>query len=84
MVSTMHFQLNPQARPFVLEVAPGVTVGNLRRFRAALLGPIQGLPRRRGVGGAHEGDNPGKEYVVVDDMALCVDVRYYYNTTNTW
>ena len=32
------------------EVAPGVTVASLRRFRAALIGPTQGLPtckRRR-------------------------------------
>ena len=30
-----------------VEVAPGVTVGNLRRFRAALIGPTQGLLKRR-------------------------------------
>ena len=30
-----------------VEVAPGVTVGSLTRFRAALIGPIQGLARRR-------------------------------------
>ena len=30
-----------------VEVAPGVTVANLRRFRAALIGPTQGLPKRR-------------------------------------
>ena len=30
-----------------VEVAPGVTVGSLRRFRAALIGPTQGLPKRR-------------------------------------
>ena len=30
-----------------IEVAPGVTVASLRRFRAALIGPTQGLPRRR-------------------------------------
>ena len=30
-----------------LEVAPGVTVASLRRFRAALIGPTQGLPKRR-------------------------------------
>ena len=30
-----------------VEVAPGVTVASLRRFRAALIGPIQGLPKRR-------------------------------------
>ena len=29
------------------EVAPGVTVGSLRRFRVAMIGPIQGLPKRR-------------------------------------
>ena len=28
-----------------IEVAPGVTVASLRRFRAALIGPIQGLPK---------------------------------------
>ena len=28
-------------------VAPGVTVANLRRFRAALIGPTQRLPKRR-------------------------------------
>ena len=27
-----------------VEVAPGVTVGSLRCFRAALIGPTQGLP----------------------------------------
>ena len=30
-----------------VEVAPGVTVASLRRFRAALVGPTQGLPKRR-------------------------------------
>ena len=30
-----------------VEVAPGVTTSSLRRFRAALIGPIQGLPKRR-------------------------------------
>ena len=29
------------------EVAPGVTVANLRRFRAALIGSTQGLHKRR-------------------------------------
>ena len=30
-----------------VEVAPGVTVISLRRFRAALIGPTQGLSKRR-------------------------------------
>ena len=30
-----------------VEVAPGVSVASLRRFRAALIGPTQGLPKRR-------------------------------------
>ena len=30
-----------------VEVAPGVTVACLRGFRAALIGPIQGLSKRR-------------------------------------
>ena len=30
-----------------VEVAPGVTVASLRRFRAALIGPTQGPPKRR-------------------------------------
>ena len=30
-----------------VEVAPGATVGILRRFRVALTGPTQGLPKRR-------------------------------------
>ena len=30
-----------------VEVAPGATVTSLRRFRTALIGPTQGLPRRR-------------------------------------
>ena len=30
-----------------VEVAPGVTVPSLRRFRAALIGPTQELPKRR-------------------------------------
>ena len=30
-----------------VEVAPGVTVASLRRFRAVLIGPTQGLPKRR-------------------------------------
>ena len=29
-----------------LEIAPGVTVASLRRFRAALIGPTQGFPKR--------------------------------------
>ena len=28
-------------------IAPGVTVASLRRFRAALIGPTQGFPKRR-------------------------------------
>ena len=30
-----------------VEVAPGVTAASLRRFRAALIGSTQGLPKRR-------------------------------------
>ena len=30
-----------------VEVAPGVTVGSLRRFRVALIGSTQRLPKRR-------------------------------------
>ena len=30
-----------------VEVGPGVTVTSLRPFRAALIGPTQGLPKRR-------------------------------------
>ena len=30
-----------------VEVAPGVTGASLRRFRAALIGPTQGLTKRR-------------------------------------
>ena len=30
-----------------VEVAPGVTVAIFRRFRTALIGPTQGLPKRR-------------------------------------
>ena len=30
-----------------VEVAPGVTVASLRRFRTALIGPTEGLPKRR-------------------------------------
>ena len=30
-----------------VEVAPVVTVASLRRFRTALVGPTQGLPKRR-------------------------------------
>ena len=30
-----------------VEVAPGVTVASLRCFRTALIGPTQGLPKRR-------------------------------------
>ena len=30
-----------------VEGAPGVTVASLRRFRVALIGPTQGLPKRR-------------------------------------
>ena len=30
-----------------VKVAPGVTVASLRRFRAALIGPTQGLTKRR-------------------------------------
>ena len=33
--------------PDKFEVAPGVNVGNLRRFRTAWIGPTQGLPKRR-------------------------------------
>ena len=32
-----------------VEVAPGAIVGNLRRFRAALIILVQGLPKRRRV-----------------------------------
>ena len=30
-----------------VKVAPGLTVASLRLFRAALIGPTQGLPKRR-------------------------------------
>ena len=30
-----------------VKVAPGVTAGNLRRSRAVLIGPTQGIPKRR-------------------------------------
>ena len=30
-----------------VEVAPGLTVASLRRYRAALIGPTQGLSKRR-------------------------------------
>ena len=30
-----------------VEAAPGVAVASLKRFRAALIGPTQGLPKRR-------------------------------------
>ena len=30
-----------------VEVAPGITVGILRRLRAAFIGSTQGLPKRR-------------------------------------
>ena len=30
-----------------VEGVPGVAVASLRRFRAALIGPTQGLPKRR-------------------------------------
>ena len=30
-----------------VEVASGVTIASLRRFRTALIGPTQGLPKRR-------------------------------------
>ena len=30
-----------------VEVAPGVTVASLRRFRTALIGPTQGLPPKQ-------------------------------------
>ena len=30
-----------------VNVAPRLTVGSLRRFRAALIGPNQGFPKRR-------------------------------------
>ena len=30
-----------------VEVAPGVTVASLRRFRLALIGPTQGFTKRR-------------------------------------
>ena len=30
-----------------IEVAPGATLASLRRFREALIGPTQGLPKRR-------------------------------------
>ena len=34
-----------------VEAASGVTVASLRRFRVALVGPIQGLPKRAGLRG---------------------------------
>ena len=43
-----HWQRKREAEePDNVEVAPGVTVASLRRFRAALIGPTQGLPTRR-------------------------------------
>ena len=42
-----HRQRKRKAEADKVEVAPGVTVASLRRFRAALIGPTQGLPKRR-------------------------------------
>ena len=36
-----------ERRTRLLEVVPGVTVASSRRFKAALIGPTQGLPKRR-------------------------------------
>ena len=45
--ASKHQQKKREAEEAVkVEVAPGVTVASLRRFRAALIGPTQGLPKR--------------------------------------
>ena len=46
--SSKHRQRKREAEdePDKVEVAPGVTVASLRRFRAALIGLTQGLPKR--------------------------------------
>ena len=42
-----HQQRNKEAEEVAnVEVAPGVTTASLKRFRAALIGPTQGLPKR--------------------------------------
>ena len=46
--SSEHWQRKREAEETdKVEVAPGVTVASLRRFRAALMGLTQGLPKRR-------------------------------------
>ena len=46
--ASKHRQIKREAeKADKVEVAPGVTVASLRRFRAALIGPTQELPTRR-------------------------------------
>ena len=45
--ASKHRQRKREAGDADKEVAPGVTVASSRRFRAALIGPTQGLPKRR-------------------------------------
>ena len=56
-----------------VEVAPGVTVASLRRFRAALIGPTQGLPKRRRL--CRWRILKPWEYGVVDTMRLGANAR---------
>ena len=41
-----------------VEVAPGVTVASLRRFRAALIGSTQGVPKRHRLCPIGKPENP--------------------------
>ena len=53
------------------KVAPGVTVGSLRRFRAAMIGPTQGLPRTpAAASAAPKGEPENPERTVLEMFAF--------------
>ena len=59
----------------MVEVAPGVTVASLRRFRAVLIGPTQGLPKQRRLCQNRSLKTLRVRYVV-DAMPLGANARY--------
>ena len=58
-----------------VKVAPGVTVGSLRRFRAALIGPTQGTPESASAAPIGKPESPERENTVLQVLCLWVQTQ---------
>ena len=67
-----------------VEVAPGVTVASLRRFRAALIGPTQGLPERRRLCLTEKPETPSVRSCRCYAFGCMVAIRGEYRMARGW